>query len=60
MVKLYSERLNPSALWFWGAQVLFPRCLNFSDRTWPSAILARLITRLGGHPPQQLAAAGAC
>jgi len=24
MMKLYPERLNPSALWFWGAQVLFP------------------------------------
>jgi hypothetical protein len=24
MVKLYPDRLNPSALWFWGAQVLFP------------------------------------
>jgi glyoxylase-like metal-dependent hydrolase (beta-lactamase superfamily II) len=24
MVKLYPELLNPSAMWFWGAQVLFP------------------------------------
>jgi glyoxylase-like metal-dependent hydrolase (beta-lactamase superfamily II) len=24
MLKLYPDRLNPSALWFWGAQVLFP------------------------------------
>jgi glyoxylase-like metal-dependent hydrolase (beta-lactamase superfamily II) len=24
MLKLYPDRLNPSALWFWGAQALFP------------------------------------
>jgi hypothetical protein len=24
MVTLYPDRLNPSALWFWGAKVLFP------------------------------------
>jgi hypothetical protein len=24
MLDLYPERLNPSALWFWGAQPLFP------------------------------------
>ena len=24
MLKLYPDRLNPSALWFWGAQVMFP------------------------------------
>ena len=24
MLALYPERLNPTALWFWGAQVLFP------------------------------------
>jgi glyoxylase-like metal-dependent hydrolase (beta-lactamase superfamily II) len=24
MLTLYPDRLNPSALWFWGAQVLFP------------------------------------
>ena len=24
MLELYPERLNPTALWFWGAQVLFP------------------------------------
>jgi glyoxylase-like metal-dependent hydrolase (beta-lactamase superfamily II) len=24
MTELYPDRLNPSALWFWGAQVLFP------------------------------------
>jgi glyoxylase-like metal-dependent hydrolase (beta-lactamase superfamily II) len=24
MAKLYPDRLNPSSLWFWGAQVLFP------------------------------------
>jgi glyoxylase-like metal-dependent hydrolase (beta-lactamase superfamily II) len=24
MLELYPDRLNPSALWFWGAQVLFP------------------------------------
>jgi glyoxylase-like metal-dependent hydrolase (beta-lactamase superfamily II) len=25
MVALYPDRLNPSALWFWGAKVLFPQ-----------------------------------
>jgi len=25
MVTLYPDRLNPSALWFWGAKALFPR-----------------------------------
>ncbi len=24
MIELYPERLNPTALWFWGARVLFP------------------------------------
>lgn len=24
MLALYPDRLNPSALWFWGAQLLFP------------------------------------
>ena len=28
MMELYPKRLNPTALWFWGAQVLFPVALN--------------------------------
>lgn len=28
MMKLYPKRLNPSALWFWGARVLFPDAVN--------------------------------
>ena len=28
MLQLYPERLNPTALWFWGAQVLFPATVN--------------------------------
>jgi glyoxylase-like metal-dependent hydrolase (beta-lactamase superfamily II) len=28
MLDLYPERLNPSALWFWGAQVLFPAAVR--------------------------------
>ena len=28
MLRLYPERLNPTALWFWGAQVLFPAALS--------------------------------
>jgi glyoxylase-like metal-dependent hydrolase (beta-lactamase superfamily II) len=28
MLELYPERLNPSALWFWGAQVLFPTAVR--------------------------------
>jgi glyoxylase-like metal-dependent hydrolase (beta-lactamase superfamily II) len=28
MLKLYPERLNPTALWFWGAQVLFPAAIS--------------------------------
>jgi glyoxylase-like metal-dependent hydrolase (beta-lactamase superfamily II) len=28
MVKLYPERLNPTALWFWDAQVLFPAAVG--------------------------------
>jgi glyoxylase-like metal-dependent hydrolase (beta-lactamase superfamily II) len=33
MVELYPDRLNPSALWFWGALVLFP-----PSATWPPAV----------------------
>jgi hypothetical protein len=28
MMELYPERLNPTALWFWGAQVLFPAAVS--------------------------------
>ena len=28
MLELYPERLNPTALWFWGAQVLFPAAVS--------------------------------
>jgi glyoxylase-like metal-dependent hydrolase (beta-lactamase superfamily II) len=28
MMKLYPERLNPTALWFWDAQVLFPAAVG--------------------------------
>jgi glyoxylase-like metal-dependent hydrolase (beta-lactamase superfamily II) len=28
MIKLYPDRLNPTALWFWGAQVLFPATVS--------------------------------
>ncbi len=28
MLQLYPERLNPTALWFWGARVLFPASVN--------------------------------
>jgi glyoxylase-like metal-dependent hydrolase (beta-lactamase superfamily II) len=28
MMELYPKRLNPTALWFWGAQVLFPAAVS--------------------------------
>jgi glyoxylase-like metal-dependent hydrolase (beta-lactamase superfamily II) len=28
MIELYPNRLNPTALWFWGARVLFPAAVN--------------------------------
>jgi hypothetical protein len=28
MMDLYPKRLNPTALWFWGAQVLFPAAVS--------------------------------
>jgi glyoxylase-like metal-dependent hydrolase (beta-lactamase superfamily II) len=28
MLQLYSERLNPTALWFWGAKALFPTTVS--------------------------------
>lgn len=28
MIELYPDRLNPTALWFWGAQVLFPATVS--------------------------------
>jgi glyoxylase-like metal-dependent hydrolase (beta-lactamase superfamily II) len=28
MLELYPDRLNPTALWFWGAQVLFPATVS--------------------------------
>jgi len=28
MLELYPERLNPTALWFWGARVLFPATVS--------------------------------
>jgi len=28
MMELYPKRLNPTALWFWGAQVLFPAAVG--------------------------------
>jgi len=28
MLELYPDRLNPTALWFWGAQALFPTTVS--------------------------------
>jgi hypothetical protein len=28
MMELYPKRLNPSALWFWGARILFPDAVS--------------------------------